>query len=53
MTLSIASRLWYFFRKKFFRAESCAENNVMSDLFGFYIKKGLYIRTTLNVYTTE
>ena len=45
-----------FFRKKFSRAESCAEDFLvlcMEFILLFANKKGRYLRTTLNVYTTE
>ena len=43
------------FRKKFFRAESCAEEILFlcMEFILFANKKGRYLRTTLNVYTTE
>lgn len=45
-----------FFRKKFSRAEGCAEEILflcMEFILLFANKKGRYLRTTLNVYTTE
>ena len=45
-----------FFRKKFSCAESCAEDFLvlcMEFILLFANKKGRYLRTTLNVYTTE
>ena len=44
------------FRKKFSRAESCAEAILflcLEFILLFANKKGRYLRTTLNVYTTE